>query len=1087
MVANLASGISDTNTLNLPFPTPLNARRLTILLFVFAITVGVLTSASQEVSPEFLLSLSWRLIGPFRGGRSVAVSGIPGDSKTFYFGAAGGGVWKTTHAGTLWAPIFDNESVASVGAIQVAPSDPKVIYVGTGESDIRSDLGSGDGVYKSTDAGKTWRNLGLKDSRQISRIIVDPRNPDVVYIGVFGHAYASNPERGVYKSTDGGATWQHSLDKGPEIGVSDLAIADDKPETLIAGMWNARRPPWSTYGPLEYPGSGIFRSLDAGATWQQLSGHGLPYGDWGRVGVAISRDGRRVYALIDAKPAGLYCSNDGGDNWDLANGDPRLTNRSWYFNSLTVDPNDSDVVYIPNIALYRSVDGGKTISIVRGAPGGDDYHQLWVDPKDSSRLLLASDQGTSISLDRGNTWTSWYNQPTGQFYHLITDHQFPYLVYGAQQDSGSAAVPSRTDHLQITPRDWFTTSASEGGYFAPDPKDPNILYATDAYGAVERFDRRTSLSQNIAPWPVIALASNPSSVPWAFVAGSSIALRKYRAPWTPMLIFSPVDKTTLYLGTQYVMTTIDGGLHWNRISPDLTGAGKSQQVDAAPLSSVNARENGYGVVSSIAPSPLDRNVVWAGSDTGLIHMTRDGGKSWKDVTPRGLANWSKVSLIEASHFSAGRAYVAIDRHAIDDYRPYIFRTLDFGRTWQEIDHGIASSSFVRAVREDARNSRLLFAGTELGVSVSFDEGDNWQRLQLNLPTTSVRDLQVHGDDLVIATHGRGLWILDDIEPLRQIRADTRCPDACFFRPVPAFRVDNNAFHGTPLPPEEPTAKNPPDGAILDYFLPRPAEKVTLRIFDKSQQIIRSFSSSDDEAKRHLPSAVAERWFPEPQHLSCARGMHRFVWDLRWRSSGQTAADDDSNEVLVPPGPRVPPGAYEIELMVDGRKFTQQLRVRMDPRVSADASVLNEHFTFGKRIYEEAFKSGRAMGEIEAVQRKLADLGRDQFAKDPALLMQVEDLQRKMREILKGGASKASNIAGLLSANYGLDAAFNAVGESVRAVPAQVLSLYQESRLEAERQISTWEITKNTELSALNENLRRLGMAPIQINQNRSRD
>ena len=537
--------------------------------------------------------MQWRLIGPFRGGRTVAVSGIPGSGTTFFFGAVDGGVWKTGNAGVTWEPLFDRQPVASIGALTVAPSNPQVIYAGTGESDIRTDLASGDGVYRSTDGGKTWANVGLRETRQISRIVVDPKNADVVYVGALGHAYGPNAERGIYKSTDGGKTWEHVLDQGPEIGVSDLAIAAGKPEILFAGTWQAHRPPWSVYGPLEGGKSGLFRTTDGGANWTQLKGNGLPDGDWGRVGVTVSADGRRVYALLDAgKKSGLYRSDDGGETWVLANGDARLTSRSWYFNQPTIDPQNPDIVYVPNVALYRLDDGGKNLTIVRGAPGGDDYHQLWIDPANSSRMVLATDQGSSVSVDGGQTWSSWFNQAIGQFYHVTTDNGFPYAVYGAQQDSGSAAVYSRTDHGHITQTDWFLVGGGESGWLVVDPADDNILYATGAYGGVSRYDRRTSFSQDITPWPVPM---------W----GTEIDGRKYRAPWTPMLVMSAAEKNALYLGTQYVMKTTDGGLHWETISPDLTGAAEPPaEKPATPLTAQNAKERGFGVVYSIAPSPL---------------------------------------------------------------------------------------------------------------------------------------------------------------------------------------------------------------------------------------------------------------------------------------------------------------------------------------------------------------------------------------------------------------------------------------------------------------------------------------------------
>ena len=598
---------------------------LTFLSFAFSTQV-----AAQTVPPELFNSMQWRSIGPYRGSRAVAAAGVPGNSNTFYFGAVDGGVWKTTNAGLTWVPMFDGQPVASIGALAVAPSNPLVIYAGTGESDIRSDLASGDGVYKSVDGGNTWTNVGLRETRQISRIVVDPKNPDIVYVGALGHAYGPNPERCVFKSTDGGKTWTHSLDQGPEVGASDLAMAAANPEILFAGTWQAHRPPWSTYAPLQGSKSGLFRTTDGGANWTQLIANGLPDGDWGRVGVTVAADGRRVYALIDAgKESGLYRSDDGGNTWTLSNGDSRLTSRSWYFNQPTIDPDNPDVVYVPNVALYRLEDGGKSLAIVRGAPGGDDYHQLWIDPANSSRMVLATDQGSSVSLDRGATWSSWFNQPIGQFYHVTTDNNFPYAVYGAQQDSGSAAVMSRTDHGHITATDWFLVGGGESGWIVVDANDQNILYATGAYGGVVRYDRRTSFSQDISPWPMQNFSTEING-------------RKYRAPWTPMLVMSVSEPNALFLGTQYVMKTTDGGLHWEKISPDLTGAKSAATEKSETLTTAeNTMERGFGVVYSIAPSPRKAEVIWAGSDTGLIHVTTDGGKSWSDVTPKGVARGAR--------------------------------------------------------------------------------------------------------------------------------------------------------------------------------------------------------------------------------------------------------------------------------------------------------------------------------------------------------------------------------------------------------------------------------------------------------------
>ena len=1022
--------------------------------------------------------LKWRLIGPFRGGRVVAVAGVPGDSTTFYFGAVNGGIWKTTDAGTVWTPIFDNQPVGSIGAIAVAPSDPKTIYAGTGESDIRSDLSSGNGIYKTADGGSTWTHVGLEDTRQISRIVIDPQNPSIVYVGALGHAYGPNDQRGVYKSADGGVHWTRILDQGPEIGVSDLAICFDNPQLLFAGTWKTRRPPWSTYAPIDGPGGGLYRSQDAGKTWSRVNSNGLPDGDWGRVGVDVSSDGKRVYALISAKKAGLYRSDDGGDTWNLVNADSRLTSRAWYFSSITIDPRNSNVIYIPNVALYRSDDGGKTISIVRGAPGGDDYHQIWIDPQNSASMVLGTDQGTSVSLDRGQTWTTWYNQPTAQLYHVITDNQFPYVVYGAQQDSGSFAVPSRTDHEQITPRDWFPAGESESGYMAPDPKDPNIIYLSGTYGSVDRYNKRTGLSQDITPWPALSF-------------GSQIDQRKYRDPWTPVLIFSPVDSTTLYFGTQYVMKTVDGGLHWEIISPDLTGA--SQQPGdkmPGPPRVENAKQRGYGVVFTIAPSALNRDLIWAGSDTGLIHLTRDGGKTWKDVTPKGLSAWSKISFIEASHFDPAVAYAAVDRSRLDDQTPYLYRTRDYGASWQSITEGIAASAFARGIRQDShsydnhnhkdrKHKALLFAATELGVYVSFDDGDHWQSLQLNLPVTSVRDLAIHDDDLIIATHGRSFWILDDITPLRQAsEAGEKANPFWLYDPAPALRIDNDGFAGTPLPPEEPTAENPPAGAIIDYFLKSSAGNVTLEILDTQQKLVRRFSSDEKHPEKHPPVPIAERWLPKPEVLQTTPGMHRFVWNLKWGNSGGPSADEESG-YRSPSGPKVVPGNYTVRLTVDGTTQTQTLKVVMDPRSPATLEILEQQLRLGQQMFAETMEAHRVLTEIGSVQGQLADLEPKLGGKNPALKASVVDAQEEIKTILSEGPAQQEQ-GGLQNSYAALASALRVVEGGDRAIPTQAIAVYKESSERVRKAMAEWGAFKEMKLPPLNEKLSEGSFAPLAI-------
>jgi photosystem II stability/assembly factor-like uncharacterized protein len=1041
-----------------------------LCLLLVAVSMG-----AQSVSPELMNGLKWRLIGPFRGGRAVAVAGVPGDSTTFYFGAVNGGIWKTTDAGVVWTPVFDKQAIGAIGAIAVAPSDPKTIYAGTGESDIRSDLSSGNGVYKSIDGGVTWLHIGLEDTLQISRIVVDPQNANVVYVGALGHAYGPNEQRGVYKSVDGGAHWARVLEQGAEIGVSDLAICSGNPQVLFAGMWHTHRPPWSTYAPIDGPGGGIYRSLDAGKTWSRLSGNGLPEGDWGRVGVDVALDGKRVYALIQAKKAGLYRSDDGGNNWVLANADPRLTSRAWYFMGITIDPHDRDVIYMPNVALYRSEDGGKTISIVRGAPGGDDYHQIWIDPKNPASMVLGTDQGTSISLDRGLTWSSWYNQPTAQLYHVITDNQFPYVVYGSQQDSGSAAVPSRTDHGQITPRDWFPAGGSESGYMAPDPKDANIVYSSGTYGTVDRFDRRTGLSQDVAPWPVFAF-------------DAEIDLRKYRDPWTPVLLFSPADAATLYLGTQYVMKTVDGGLHWETISPDLTGAKqRPEDKKAGTTTIVNAKERGYGVVFTIAPSALNPDLIWAGSDTGLIYLTRDGGKTWKEVTPPGLSDWSKISLIEASHFDPAVSYAAVDRSRLEDQTPYIYRTRDYGATWKPITNGIAAPAFLRAVREDAQRKGLLFAGTELGVYVSFDDGDHWQSLQLNLPVSSVRDLAIHGDDLVVATHGRSFWVMDDITPLRQALEAGKTNGAWLYHPAAAFRIDNDSFPGTPLPPEEPTAENPPSGAVIDYFLKRAASDVKLEIFDAQQNLVRKFSSEDHSSEnpgseKHQPLPVAERWFPKPEVIEKNPGMHRFVWNLAWGSAGGPSVDEEA-EYRNPSGPKAAPGIYQVRLTVDGRTQSQPLEVIMDPRSPATREILEQQLQLGRKIFAEVQEGRRALAEISLVQKQLADVQQKLGEQDSAVKAALAEAQAEIGRIVSNkGIAQNAQAGGLQEAFTGLTSALRAVENGDRAVPSQVIAVYDESSARMKARMAEWATFKQTKLPPLNQKLREGKLAPIVISE-----
>ena len=891
------------------------------------------------VPPALYSQLQWRMIGPFRGGRVAAVAGVAGDGTTFYTSSVGGGVWKTTNTGTTWRPVFDSQPIASIGALAVAPSNANIVYAGTGEADIRSQIGFGDGIYKSTDAGRTWQNIGLKETRQIACIRVDPRDPNLVYVAALGHVYGPNPERGVYRSRDGGATWQKVLDKGPDIGAVDLAFDPADTRTIYATVWNARRTVWSQYAPIEGPGSGLYKSTDGGDHWTQLAGHGLPESQWGRAGVAVAADGKRVYALVDAQGAGgVYRSDDAGANWTRVSADNRLYSRNWYFAGITVDPKNPDLVYVPNVALYRSTDGGRNFTVLKGAPGGDDYRILWIDPTETRRMILGSDQGTNISVDAGASWSSWYNQPTAQMYHVTTDNQWPYHVYGSQQDSGTAAIPSRTNHGMIDARDWYSVGGAESGNIAIDPKNPNIYYVGNTNGTLARFDKRTGQSQNITP---NALRNDRAL---------SISAARYRFPWTAPLVFSPIEPDTLYYGSQYVLKTTDGGLTWKEISADLTGDTRKDKTVATPATTENARELGYGVVYSIAPSPLRAGMVWAGSDTGLIHLTRDGGKTWQNATPQGLGAWSKITQIEASHFDPAEAWAAVDRHRLEDYKPYIYRTRDFGKTWTPIADGLSEPAYLNSVREDPRRKGLLYAATELSVAVSFDDGDHWQSLKQNLPPVSVRDIVIHGDDLVIATFGRGFWILDNMSELRQFAEATAAADAVLFKPADAVRLNPEVFFGTPFPPEEPQAKNPPDGAVIDYYLKSPGP-VTLEILDAKGGLIRKYTTSDPPPPAGRPQPVADIWIAAPPRLTGNAGHNRFAWDLRYALPARVTGR----------GPQVLPGVYQVRLTAAGKSYTQPVKVALDPRSTATPLDLQKQFDLCMSILKDMQRAETATG------------------------------------------------------------------------------------------------------------------------------
>lgn len=1016
-------------------------------------------TASASIASNNLGALSWWLVGPYRGGRDVAVAGVAGDPKTYYVGAVGGGLWKTTDGGSVYKPIFDKEGIASIGAIAVAPSDANILYVGTGEADMRSDITFGNGVYKSMDAGKTWANIGLADTQEIGRIWIDPKNPDHVLVAALGHAYGPNEERGVFLTEDGGKTWQKTLYKNADTGAIDLAVVPEDSDVVYASLWQTHRVPWSVYAPVSGPGSGLYKSTDGGKTWKQLTGHGLPDGTWGRSGIAVApgTGGKRIYAIISAPKSGLYRSDDSGATWTLVGTDPRIRQRMWYFCGIAVDPKNPDVVYLSNVSIFRTTDGGKTFISYKGAPGGDDYHFLWIDPSDPDRMISGSDQGATISMDQGKSWSTWYNQPTGQFYHVAIDNHFPYRIYGPQQDSGSIAINSRGANGEVTDRDWRGAGGDESGYMLPDPHDDNVVYSTGTNGGVHLFDWHTRQVADISPTLHAELTTNISKLP-------------YRYPWTPAMAVSPLPPYTLYTAAQMLMKSDDQGKSWQTISGDLTGdirtpvasasndAKKSGIATDHPVTVADAAARGFGVINTIAPSPIQSGVIWVGSDTGLIHLTQDNGKTWQDVTPKGLQPWSLVGIIEASHFDAGTAYAAVDRHTLDDMQPYIYRTHDYGTTWQLIVQGLTAPAFVNVVREDTTRKGLLFAGTELGVDVSFDDGDHWQSLQQNLPPVSVRDLAIHGDDLIAGTHGRAFWALNDITPLREMSSETQNAQVHLFAPPVAYRVRRMAFEGTPFPPEIPKSYNPPDGATISYSLrTTPVQPIQLAILDSKGNLVRTYSSQPLPPLPKNQEDFPDYWLKTPQHLTSNPGLNRIVWDLRYNAAVA------SKNPFAPGGPMVVPGKYTVRLTVDGAVYTQPLTVQLDPRVHVSQEALEQQMAFGLKVRDASAQAAQTLAQIKEVQSKLAETHKS--ANTP----QAAKLQNKIASLI--GSSDEGSLAQITRELGEIGSA----AESADAAPTDtLLTLYNKANGALQQRVSEWTQIQANEFKNLNAELQRAG-------------
>ncbi|AKD54957.1 WD40/YVTN/BNR-like repeat-containing protein [Spirosoma radiotolerans] len=892
------------------------------------------TLQAQLFSPKLFDAMKWRMIGPHRGGRTVGAVGVPQQPNVFYMGVNNGGVWKTTDYGRTWNPIFDDQPTGSIGDVAVAPSNPNVVYVASGEGLQRPDLSVGNGMYKSTDAGKTWSFLGLKDGQQIGGICIDPTNENRVFAAVLGHPYGPNTERGVYRTTDGGKSWDRVLYKDENTGAVQVTIDPKNPNIVYADLWAARQGPWEN-GQWQGPESGLYKSTDGGATWQKLT-NGLPtiQQGLGRIGFCIApSDPNRLYATVDAtETGGVYRSDNAGQTWTRVSGDERLWGRGSDFAEVKAHPTNPDIVFIADVAAWKSTDGGKTWNDFRGAPGGDDYHRLWINPNNPDVLLLAGDQGAIVTVNGGQTFSSWYNQPTAQFYHVSTDNSFPYNVLGGQQESGSVGIASRGNDGEITFREWHPIGVEEYGYAAADPLDPTIIYG----GKITRYDKRTGQVQNIAP--------------------EAVRSGKYRFVRTAPVLFSPIDPKTLYFAGNVLFKTQNGGHSWQVISPDLTRTSYPDIPESVGVYRTEAMKTmpARGVIYTIAPSHKDINTIWAGTDDGLIQVTRDGGKTWKNVTPPGVGSWSKVSLMDAGHFDANTAYAAVNRIRCDDMRPHIYRTHDGGKTWQEIVSGLPNDP-INVVREDPIRKGLLFAGSETAVSVSFDDGAHWQSLRLNMPATSIRDLVIKDDDLVVGTHGRSFWILDNMTALRQLTPELAKTETILYKPQRAYRVRWNMNPDTPLPQEEPAGQNPPDGAIIDYYLNEAANSiVTLTITDATGKLVHQFRS-DDKPYTVPDVNLPAYWIRPQQILSASAGAHRFMWNMHYTplpippsypiaaTFGQTAPE--------PTSPWVMPGTYTVKLTVNGKIYTQPLIVTMDPRVKTPVSILKQQHDLSVVAYE----------------------------------------------------------------------------------------------------------------------------------------
>ena len=1059
------------------------------LLIATATLASIAPAVEHQPSDEPTVArvtseLKWRMIGPFRGGRTRAVAGVPAQPDVFYIGAVDGGVWKTDDAGRTWKPIFDDQPTQSIGAIGVAPSDPRIIYVGSGEGLHRPDLSVGDGIYRSSDAGRTWTHLGLREGQQIADLAIDPRDADRVFVAVLGHPYGPNPERGIYRSQDGGKSWKQVLSKDQDTGGSAVAIDPARPQVVYAALWQDRLGPWEDKNQFQGTGGGLFKSTDGGDTWRKLS-RGLPE-NTSQVNLTIcASQPDRLYAVVgtpepgeysSAAGLGVFRSDDAGESWTRITSDPRPALRigGGDLPVLRADPKNPDIVYSTGIVTMKSVDGGRDWQPLRGAPGGDDYQNLWINPDNPDILALVSDQGAVISLNGGSSWSSWFNQPTAQLYHVSTSPTFPYRVCGGQQESGSVCISSRGNDGSVTTRDWHPVGAIEYGSVAPDPLDPDLIYGAGRTN-VSRFHWSTGLVEDVTPIPVKGADD--------------------RVDRTEPLMFSPTDPHTLYYAANRLYRTRDGGMNWETVSPDLTREDPGIPPSVGTMHSPNAGKQ-RGAIYALSVSPRNGDILWAGTDDGLVWVSSDGGRHWTNITPPSLTPWSKITQIDASHFDDDTAYICVSRMRIDDLRPYIFRTHDRGKTWESISDGLPGDAPVNSVREDPQRKALLFAATETAVWVSRDDGDHWDSLQLNLPHTSMRDLTIHDDDLIVGTHGRAIWILDDISPLRQA-STIRMKQAALLQPAPAYRVARSTWTDTPIPPDEPLGANPPAGAIIDYFLPREAQGVvTLEVLDSKGELVRRFRSDDppgmteEELAREL---IPSYWIAMPRSLPRTAGMHRWIWDLRYPAPTSITRGFPISAVphatpRQPLGPVATPGTYLIRLVVDGRRLEQTLTLRPDPRVHVSSEALQQQLDLASTVAGLLTRSSRTLLEAQSQQKQLQALEASgaaaqalkDFNTQLAGLLQTQTAEAPAEKTKGEGRVALSEVQAHLATLY------TTVTAGAAAPTAAQVAAAGAAGQEVEKLEQQWQQLQAT-LPVLNQTLRRAGLATVRTDMAPPRD